>query len=185
MGGVVRKNKVRLCWRRDNMKSVVRGGRVVVLLRMFWREKRSTQLLVRLIRCSMVVDCWCGTWGRGIVGGKVIGFLKMVVGFWRIVVRLFRRSWVVGLWRRMRVVGLWRMVMGLWMMIVGLWMIVWWQVGGLWQLGYVMRLCWVCWSLMVFGGVRWTVVTFWQVYRAWCGLGRPMRVTVNWSWAVI
>ena len=67
-------------------------------------------------------------------------------------------------------------------------MIVWWQVGRLWQLGYVMRLCWVCWDLMVFWRVWWTVVTFRQVYRTWCRLdrrlGRSMRVTVNWSWAV-
>ena len=129
----------------------------------------------------MVVDCWCGSWGRVTFGGEVMGLWGMVVGLWRSVMGLWRR--VVGLWRI--VVGLWRRVMGLWVMIVGFWMIVWWEVGRLW---YMMRLCWVCWDLVVFGRVWWTVVTFRQVYRTWRGLdrrlSRSMRVPVNWSWAV-
>ena len=42
LGGVVRKNKVRLCWGRDHVKSIVWGSRVVVLLLMFLRQKGSS-----------------------------------------------------------------------------------------------------------------------------------------------
>merc|ERR1719400_1326394 len=55
-GGVVRKNKVWLSWRRDHVESVVWSGGVVVLLVGFLRQKSSSQMMVRLLCRSMVVD---------------------------------------------------------------------------------------------------------------------------------